>query len=570
MVDDIALRIAPGEAVAVVGESGSGKSVTARAVIGLLPPGLRGDGSVRVGGTSLADLSAQQLRDLRGSRMAMVMQDPFTTLNPLHRVRDIICATLRDAGGRRLSRANRRQEAVRRLAEVGIVDPAVADAYPFELSGGMRQRVGIAAAIAEEPLLLIADEPTTALDVTTQAEILALLNRLRTSRQMALLLITHDLRVAASVCDRVYVMYAGQVLEELSASRLLREARHPYTAKLTTADPPLDRRVETLPSIGGSVPSTGSRPIGCRFEPRCSWSTSACATHAIELTEFEPGHRVRCTRAGERLDLAHAEDLVAAPPVRPASGEAIIRVIKASRRYGHKLAVNAVDLEVFAGESVGIVGESGSGKTSIARMMIGLEPVTSGSVEVAGVDLAASKITRADWRRVRSTVQMAFQDPSSTLNPARSVGGTVREVLRASDVADPRARAEELLEMVGLDAAYARRRPRQLSGGERQRVAIARALARDPRVLLCDEVVSALDLSVQAHVLNLLNSLRRSLGISLVFITHDLAVVRQIADRVYVMKSGHVIEHGATEDVLTNPQHPYTRSLIDSVPGFVV
>ncbi|WP_250213453.1 ABC transporter ATP-binding protein [Acrocarpospora catenulata] len=563
IAEEIFLTIAPGEAVAVVGESGSGKSVTARAILNLLPHGLESEGTVEFAGES----AGRRPRGRRGARIAMVMQDPFTTLNPLHRIRDIVCETLRTPDGKRLGRRERRREAVRRLAEVGIADPAVADAYPFELSGGMRQRVGIAAAIAEEPLVLIADEPTTALDQTTQSEILALLDRLRETRRMALLLITHDLRVAAGVCGRVYVMYAGQVIEELPADRLLTAARHPYTARLAAADPPLDRRLQALPPIPGSVPAPGGRPHGCRFAPRCGWATSACTSDPVTLSDLGTGHQVRCARVGESLDLTHTRDLAEVTPGPAPTGEPIIVLREVTKRYGHKLAVDGVDFEVHAGESVGIVGESGSGKTSVARMMVGLEPVTSGSLEVRGIDVTSSKVGRDGWATVRSTVQMAFQDPSSTLNPARTVGGTITETLRLTDVPDRKARAAELLQMVGLDAGYANLRPKQLSGGERQRVAIARALARDPRVLLCDEVVSALDVSVQAHVLNLLNDLRRTLGISLVFITHDLAVVRQIADRVYVMKSGKVVEHGLAGDVLSRPRHPYTQSLIASIPA---
>lgn len=564
IAEDIVLRIARGEAVALVGESGSGKSVTARAILDLLPDGLTKQGAVDLGGERISDLTGGRIRRLRGTRIAMVMQDPFTSLNPLHRVRDIVCETLRTPKGKPLRGNERRREAIRRLAEVGIEDPAVADAYPFELSGGMRQRVGIAAAIAGDPLVLIADEPTTALDQTTQSEILALLGRLRESQQMALLLITHDLRVAASVCDRVYVMYAGQVVEELPAPQLLTAARHPYTAGLAAADPPLDRRVATLPSIPGAVPAPGSRPAGCRFAPRCDWAAADCEGGPIPLGRVGADHSVRCARPD--LELAPPLQSAAVDAGPPTIGEPLIELRGVSKRYGAKLAVDGVDLDVCVGESVGILGESGSGKTSVARMMVGLESVTSGSLHVGGVDVAASRLGRADWATVRSTVQMAFQDPASTLNPARTVGSAIAETLRMTDVPDRRARAVELLEQVGLDAGYAHRRPRQLSGGERQRVAIARALAREPRVLVCDEVVSALDVSVQAHVLNLLNDLRRELGISLVFITHDLAVARQIADRVYVMKSGRVIEHGPADDVLSRPAHPYTRSLIASVP----
>lgn len=566
ITEDVTIEVMPGEAVAVVGESGSGKSVTARALLGLLPAGLKATGSVRIGDEDLAAFSAKRLRSLRGREIAVVLQDPFTMLNPLQRCGDIVTAALRTKSRKPLPKKELRAEAVRRLAEVGIADPNVAQRYPFELSGGMRQRVAIAAAIAENPRVLVADEPTTALDVTTQAEILRLLARLRETHDLALILITHDLRVAASVCDRAYVMYAGSVLEELPAAELLAGGRHPYTAKLTAADPPVDHRVARLPSIPGSVPAPGHRPTGCRFAPRCPWASAECTASAPPLTHIGPGRRVRCVRADDDLELVVPAPVIADDPPTP-GGVPLVTMRSARQVFGRKVAVAGADLEVFAGESVGIVGESGSGKTSLARMMVGLDRPTAGVVEVGGIDLGASSLSRADWNRVRGTVQMAFQDPSSTLNPFRTVGSTLREALRLGSGEDLARRTAELLELVGLDAGYDLRRPRQLSGGERQRVAIARALARSPRLVVCDEVVSALDVSVQAHILNLLNELRDRLGIAYVFITHDLAVVRQVTSRIYVVKDGEIVESGPTGDVLSRPRHPYTRSLIESIPA---
>ena len=573
ITESVSVNVHPGEAVAIVGESGSGKSITARAILDLLPHGLSVAGEVIVTGKRVDEMSTASKQRMRGSDIALVMQDPFTMLNPMERCGDQVTAGLTTAGGRPLRGSARQAEAVRRLAEVGISDPAVAMRYPFELSGGMLQRVGIAAAIAKNPKILIADEPTTALDVTTQKEILELLKRLRDSHKLGLILITHDLRVAFSVCDRVYVMYAGQVVETAAAPNILANPAHPYTANLLLADPPLDRRVAMLANIPGSVPAPGNRPIGCHFADRCQWVTEACRAAPIELLPVDvTGHRSRCIRTAEisgeisALGDRRAETVSAIEPPLP-TAVPVIFTRDARREFGPKVAVVGATIEIQRGESVGLVGESGSGKTTIARMLVGLTAPTSGIVSVGGIDLG-SKLGKEAWGDVRSTVQMVFQDPFSTLNPHRKIGSTLRDSLRMADPNNLSARAGELLELVGLPPAYVNRLPAQLSGGERQRVAIARALARKPDVVVCDEVVSALDVSVQAHILNLLRRLQSELGLGYVFITHDLAVVRQITDRVYVLKDGEVVESGPTGRVLDRPEHPYTRRLLQSVPTF--
>jgi peptide/nickel transport system ATP-binding protein len=572
LVAGVDFEVRQGEAVAIVGESGSGKSLSARAVMGLLPRGLRAGGSVRYEGRELIGLAGGRLRSLRGAEMSMLLQDPFTMLHPMRRAGDQVVETLR------LGRDERVPEAVRRLAEVGIHDPSVASRYPFELSGGMRQRVGIAAAIANDPELLIADEPSTALDVTTQHEILRLLRSLQVSRGMGLVLITHDLRVAFSVCDRVYVLYAGRLLEAGSAGELHRQPRHPYTLGLLLSEPPVDRRLAALPAIPGSVPEADAVTGRCAFSARCQWATDACRATAPVLRPVAGGQASACLRLDEIGDeLVAARAVLQAEgsaPAARASGVPLVRIddlrkrFASRRRQGAVQAVGGLSLQAFAGESVGIVGESGSGKTTLGRCIVGLETPTSGSIRIDGIDASDyARCASKDRARLRGTVQMIFQDPYSSLNPALSIGRTLAAALAAGGAARPgETEVAALLSRVGLPAHYADRKPVALSGGERQRVAIARAIAVAPRVIVCDEPVSALDVSVQAQILNLLRRLQGEMGFTYIFITHDLAVVRQICDRTYVMHRGRIVECGRTEDILDRPTDPYTIRLIESVP----
>ncbi len=587
LVAGVDLSVDEGETVAIVGESGSGKSLSARAMVGLLPSGVVATGgSVFFDGRDMLREGPRAVARLRGTSIAMIFQDPFTMLNPLLRCSKHIEEVLRireDAPIR--DRGAARREAIARLAEVGITDPTAADRYPFQLSGGMRQRVGLAAALAADPRILIADEPSTALDVTTQAEILELLTKVQEARGMGLILITHDLRVAFSVAHRVYVLYAGSLVEVSPATALEREPLHPYTLGLLLSEPAADRRLERLVAIDGSVPGADEVADRCSFAPRCQWATDACVAGKPPLRAVTPDHETACVRLEEirhEMDAAHRaaqRPLAVVPePAARARDDAILRVTGLRKvfvgRGGNEVhALRDVSIEVGRNESVGLVGESGSGKTTLGRCIVGLETPTSGLIDVGGTNVEDyARLTREQRTAVRRTVQIVFQDPYSSLDRTETVGAALREVLLVNGF--PRdglkRRVGELLDLVGLPAGYAKRRPAALSGGERQRVSIARTLAVEPRLIVCDEPVSALDVSVQAQILNLFRDLREQFGLSYLFVTHDLAVVRQVADRVYVLHRGVVVEEGATDAILDRPQHPYTRRLIDSIPRSAV
>ncbi len=573
LTSDTTFELARGESLAVVGESGSGKSLTAKAIAGLLPPGLQTRGSVRLEGAELTGLAERDWQRIRGRRISMLLQDPFTMMNPVMRCGAHIAEMLAD-DPRFASRAARQAEVARRLAEVGITDPSVADRYPFQLSGGMCQRVALAAALARDPDLLIADEPSTALDVTTQAEIMQLLRRARAQRQMSLILITHDLRLAFSTCDRVLVLYAGATVEIGKADAVAAAPIHPYTSGLLLSEPPSDRRVNRLVAMRGNVPTAQSVLQTCAFYDRCDWADARCKASRPRLTERAPDRFTACLRQPEiQAELDALRDRVMAdapPPAPPLAKTALLRVEGLQRTFAGKTPVRAlkgVSLTVAPGESVGIVGESGSGKTTLGRCLVGLEVPDAGQITIDGIQAAkVQDLSAQDRARLRRTIQMVFQDPYATLNPRHSVAQTLSESLRVAKFAGSYAtESDRLLQAVGLTPAYGDRRPAQLSGGERQRVAIARALAVSPQILVCDEPVSALDVSVQAQVLNLLKDLKAQLGLALLFITHDLAVVRQIADRICVIYLGEIVEQGPVDEVLNAPKHDYTRRLVASM-----
>jgi len=579
LVRDVSFSIGAGQAVGIVGESGSGKTMTARSIIGLLPPNVHANGDVRFAGIQLSGASERALRTVRGSRIGLLMQDRFTMLNPLQTAGTHVVESLPRQVRRTRSQA--RAEMRRRLAEVGLDPDLVARRYPFQLSGGMRQRVALAAALAGDPELLIADEPTTALDVTTQDEVLQLLRRLQQQRGMALLLITHDLRVAFSVWDRVLVMYAGSLLEEAPADELMAAPEHPYTLGLLLAEPPVSHLVGSLNPIPGSVPAADDVANTCAFASRCDWQQPQCAASRPELTPVSDSRASACIRLTDirgQLRQRRMEVELPVTPPPPPTGQpiAVISDLRRSHRTVRMLgrpettvALNGVSFQIVEGESLGLVGETGSGKTTIARCLLGLDSPDSGTLRLAGIDVTNyRRLSRADRHSVRRLVQAVFQDPYSSLNPAFAVGTTLREALGVRGrVIDPDRQVGELLALVGLPASYSRLRPATLSGGERQRAAIARSLALQPRLLICDEPVASLDVSVQAQVLEVLRKVREQFAMSMLFITHDLSVVRQMTDRVIVLRNGDIVESGETPAVLDSPTHPYTIRLLESLPG---
>jgi peptide/nickel transport system ATP-binding protein len=581
-VDDVSLTIARGETVCLVGESGSGKTVTALSVLRLDEHRdarvIRGD--IRFDGQGLVQLPPRELDRLRGARIAMVFQDPMTAFDPVFTIGDQIVETIlrHEKIGRRAAWAR----GVQLLERVHLTDaPLRMKQIPQQLSGGMRQRAMIAMALACGPELLIADEPTTALDVTIQAQVLALLQELQAETGMAMLFITHDLGVAAQVADRVVVMYAGRVAETAPTEALFGRPAHPYTRALLRSTVPLDSvRGSRLAAIAGGIPALDALPAGCRFHPRCPLADARCAVSAPPWTQLAD-NGVACWHAGQPEPVAarvvpFARPLAEAPA--PDATAPLVEAIALSKHFKGRRrlfggasvvrAVDAVSLAIAPGETFGLVGESGCGKSTLGRLLLQMERPSSGEVRFAGRSLAG--LARAERAQVRRQMQMIFQDPYGSIDPHWTVGRVVAEPLVARGglcAAALKERVDGLLALVGLSPAVRSRTVHEFSGGQRQRIGIARAIALEPRFLLADEAVSALDLSVQAQIINLFADLRERLQLTTLFIGHGLNVVRHVSDRIGVMYLGRLVEVGPADELFARPAHPYTAALIAAIPS---
>ncbi len=614
IVDGISFEIAAGETFALLGESGCGKSMTALSLMRLLPDGVQNaGGAVQMEQASLFELPEREMRSVRGGKMAMIFQEPGLSLNPVMTVGQQIAEVLELHGKLplfnegsptptlpRWERGQIELRCIELLDQVGIPDVSRrVDEYPFQLSGGMKQRVMIAMALAGSPRLLIADEPTTALDVTIQAQVLQLLRDTQAKSGMAMLLITHDLGVVAETAHRVGVMYAGQVVEQASRDELFARPLHPYTQKLFAALPSAGRAGQSLSAIPGNVPPLGSITNGCRFAPRCDKAWALCHEQTPAWTVVHPqgvgrgctglkpqqhtlgeGQGVRCHLYAEGLGREKVEECVQAHRISAPSPSILdlqpsllevadlkvhfpIRKGLLQRVVGSVKAVDGVSLAIAKGRTLALVGESGCGKTTLGKSLLQLVPATSGSVQFDGKELVGTGASRA-------TMQMVFQDPYASLNPKMRVAEILEEGMSAlnigSNSAERQAHIDELLDKVGLARDSKWRYPHEFSGGQRQRIAIARALAVSPQLLICDEPTSALDVSVQAQILNLLKSLQDELGLSYLFITHNLGVVEYLAHEVCVMYLGRIVERGTTQEVMHSPKHPYTQALLSAVP----
>ena len=584
-VDDVSFEIHRGETFGVVGESGAGKSVTALSVMNLIEsPGRIAGGEIRFKGENLLDLSRREIQSLRGNDIAMIFQDPMTSLNPAFTIGEQLIDTIRQHTDR--SKREARQHAIQCLADVGIPDAEERiDDYPHQFSGGMRQRALIAMAISCDPDLLIADEPTTALDVTIQAQILELLADLQDEYGMAIQFITHDMGVIAQVCDRVGVMYAGRLIEEGPTEELFYRPRHPYTVGLLNAIPRIDDPRERLESIPGLMPDLIETPSGCSFRDRCPYAEDKCAEiePPLESVPDDGDHVAACIRMDE-IDFESAIQIEAEAEATTTRelGEPILEgedVQKYFRPEGaswyeqlwnpeYVRAVDGVSMSIREGETLGLVGESGCGKTTLGKTLLQLYEPDEGKIVYAGADL--TQLGKRELREYRSELQIIFQDPYSSLNPRKTVRQIVGRPLEIHGIVDSdeekEARILELLEDVGLSRNHINRYPHEFSGGQKQRIGIARALAVEPDLIVADEPVSALDVSVQAKIVNLMMDLQEQYDLSYLFIAHDLNVVQHISDRIAVMYLGEIVEIGTVEQIFGEANHPYTEILLSSIP----
>ncbi|WP_280315090.1 ABC transporter ATP-binding protein [Nocardia abscessus] len=581
-VRGVTYTVSDGEVLAIVGESGSGKSVSSLAVMGLLPEQARITGSIRFRGRELLGLGDRELSKLRGSAISMVFQDPLSALTPVYRVGDQIAEALLAHG--KMGRSEAAERAVELLDLVGIPDPEIrAKAFPHEFSGGQRQRVVIAMAIANDPALIICDEPTTALDVTVQKQILNLLRKARDITGAGVIMITHDMGIAATLADRVAVMYAGRIVETATTENLFNAPRMPYTVGLLGSIPRMDgpARRPLIPIVG-APPAMHALPPGCSFAPRCPVSIEECTAAEPPLEPIGPGHTAACIRTAEigtdALFEAYRSEISEPDAEAEVESDVVLRVsnlvkvfpitsgVVLRRRKGEIRAVDGISFEVRRGRTLALVGESGSGKSTTLTQILDLVTPQAGAIEIMGSDVAS--LSKARKREIRRKMQIVFQDPTASLDPRLPIFDAVAEPLRIDGrpKAEIARRVPKLLEQVGLRPEHADRYPTDFSGGQKQRISIARALALDPELLVLDEPVSSLDVSIQAGVLNLLRDLQTERGLSYLFVSHDLSVVRNLAHHIAVMYRGKIVEYGSAEQIFAAPTHEYTRALIDAVP----
>jgi peptide/nickel transport system ATP-binding protein len=578
-VERVTLHLDEGETLAVVGESGCGKTVTARSIMRLIPnpPGKVTGGTINFKERDVLAMSSGELRQFRGGDVAMIFQEPMTSLNPVFTIGDQLTETI--MLHQKVSKKEAWDRAEKVLGLTGIPSPRERlDNYPHQLSGGMRQRVMIAMAISCNPKLLIADEPTTALDVTIQAQILELMKDLKRELGMAILLITHDLGVVAEMAERVVVMYAGRVVEARPVGDLFADPQHPYTEGLLASIPGIDRAVERLHVIEGNVPNLLDLPSGCAFRDRCPHALPRCNHEIPPLVNVRPGLEVACFNYHDLRTQVASVELAGAATAQQDAKKPIVEVnnlikyfladkgfMGRGRKYVH--AVDGISFSVREGETFGLVGESGSGKTTAGRVIVGLEAPTAGDVVVMGKRVA--DLTPGQQQELRELVQIIFQDPYSSLNPRMKIGTIVGEGLRIHKQMTGRerdAKVIQVMQSVGLEPYHVERYPHEFSGGQRQRIGIARALALDPKVIICDEPVSALDVSIQAQILNLLRDLQQQYHLTYLFIAHNLAVVKHISDRIGVLYLGKMMEIAGKDELYRSPLHPYTQALLSAIP----
>ncbi|VAW36442.1 Oligopeptide transport ATP-binding protein OppF (TC 3.A.1.5.1) [hydrothermal vent metagenome] len=586
-VDDISFSIEKGRTLALVGESGCGKSITALSIIQLIPKphGYLAAGTIKLNGKEITKLGERDKRRLRGSAISMIFQEPMTSLNPVFTIGEQISEVIRLHRG--LGKSDARREAVSMLDRVKLPCPGrVYNEYPHRLSGGMRQRVMIAIALVCRPSLLIADEPTTALDVTIQEEILELIKEMRSSLDMGVLLISHNLAVVYRNAEDVGVMYGGKIVEEAPTPLLFRNPMHPYTLKLLRSIPDSEKRGKTLETIPGTVPAPTEYPKGCRFAGRCDREMQGCRDTLPILTEIETDHKVAChlydkafmaSEDATPMAKERTEVTTLTPAQRTQAALVEIKDLKChfpvkkglmKKTVGYVKAVDGIDLTIKKASTLALVGESGCGKTTAGKAILRLNEPTAGRIIYDGQDITG--LSRSALRPFRTKMQIIFQDPYSSLNPRMMIGGIIEEGLKSLrpelSRKDRTEKIAETMRLVGLTPDMTKRYPHEFSGGQRQRIGIARVLAVEPAFIICDEATSALDVSVQAQILNLLKSIQKELGISLLFITHDLGVVEYIADEVCVMHKGRIVERGTVDDIFNTPKNDYTKKLLAAVP----